>query len=145
MLRDTVDDELRASGQRLLAAVAEHNALGLAAAHIGEVLPIVAVGDGTAPVRLLYNPRITGTSAEIAKGDEGSVSLPGIRVEVERPVWVDVVYMDEGGRPVSERLTGVLGRVAIHEIEQMQGIFFLDRVSRLKRDMALRKARKLPG
>ena len=79
-------------------------------------------------------------------GEEGSVSLPGIRVEIRRPVWVEVESMAADGKPSTERFDGFLARVAQHEIEQMQGVFFLDRLSRLKRDMILKKLRKAaPG
>jgi peptide deformylase len=93
---------------------------------------------------LLYNPRVVAAE-ETAAGEEGSVSLPGARVSIDRPVWADIAWMDETGAAHAERFTGFLARVAIHEIEQMQGIFFLDRLSRLKREMALKKARKHAG
>jgi peptide deformylase len=142
-----VDDRLRAVGDRLLAAARDAKAYGLAAAHIGEVAPIVVISAEVEPrsYRLLFNPRIATVASETAKGEEGSVSLPGARVEVERPVWAEIGFMDGAGERRTARLEGFEARVALHEIEQMQGIFFLDRVSRLKREMALRKARKLAG
>ncbi len=138
---------MRFIGHRLLAAAKEAQAYGLAAAHIGDVAPVVVISDQTEPrdYRLLFNPRIVAVADETAPGDEGSVSLPGARVAIERPVWADIEWLDEAGAAHRERLTGFLARVAIHEIEQMQGIFFLQRVSRLKRDMALKKARKHAG
>ena len=95
--------------------------------------------------RLLFNPRVVGTADETEAGDEGSVSLPGMRVEIRRPVWVEVASMDRDGMQQSERFDGFLARVAQHEIEQMQGIFFLDRLSRLKREMVLKKLKKQAG
>jgi peptide deformylase len=95
--------------------------------------------------QLLYNPRIVAVADETASGEEGSVSLPGIRVEVERPIWAEISFMDEAGQPGTRRFDGFAARVALHEIEQMQGIFFLERVSRLKRERALKRAKKLAG
>lgn len=144
-LRATVDDELKAIGERLLAAAKAERAYGLAAAHIGEIAPVVVVsGEGTPPV-LLFNPQVIGVSETTRAGEEGSVSAPGVRVDVDRPDWADVRFMDATGATITQRFSGFLGRVVQHEIDQMNGHFFLDRVSRLKRDMALKKARKLAG
>lgn len=142
-----VDDTLRALGARLLEAAREAKAYGLAAAHIGEIAPVVVIS-GDTELRdywLLFNPRIVAQADTLAKGEEGSVSLPAVRVEIDRPIWVDVAFMDEGGAERQARFEGFAARVAAHEIEQMQGIFFLSRVSRLKREMALKKARKSSG
>jgi peptide deformylase len=142
-----VDAAMLAIGARLLAAAREVKAYGLAAAHIGEVAPVVAIsrnGEGK-DYFILYNARVASVAPETTKGEEGSVSLPGIRLEIERPGWVTVDFMDESGTQKSTRFDGFAARVALHEIEQTQGIFFLDKVSRLKRDMALKKARKQAG
>jgi peptide deformylase len=138
---------LRATGDRLLEAARAAQAYGLAAAHIGEVAPVVVISGEAEPrdYRLLYNPRILAVADATEAGEEGSVSLPGVRVEVERPLWVEVEFMDSEGNHQQARLEGFAARVAIHEIEQMQGIFFLSRVSRLKREMALKRARKTAG
>ena len=94
---------------------------------------------------LLYNPSVVAVSDDIEKGEEGSVSLPGARVQIERPVWAEITFMDETGAPQSRRFERFLARVALHEIDQMQGVFFLDGLSRLKREMALKKAKKVAG
>lgn len=93
----------------------------------------------------MFNPRITDTSPDLVAGDEGSVSLPGLQVEIKRPIWVEIAFDDEAGEAQTERLDGFLGRVVQHEVDQMQGIFFLSRLSRLKREMVLKKLRKLAG
>ena len=147
MIADVVDDALRATGQRLLAAARQAKAFGLAAVHLGEAAPVVVIsGDGTErDYRLLFNPRIVGVAAETAKGEEGSVSLPGLVAEIDRPIWAEIAHQDETGAARTTRFEGFAARVALHEIEQMQGVFFLDRLSRLKREMALKKAKKLLG
>jgi peptide deformylase len=106
---------------------------------------VLSTTPGSMDYLTLYNPRVIEVSTQTEKGEEGSVSLPGVRVELERPVWAVVEFMDAQGRPQTTRLEGFAARVALHEIEQTQGNFFLDKVSRLKRDMALKKARKHSG
>jgi peptide deformylase len=133
---------LRDVGLRLLAAAKEASAYGLAAVHIGEVEPVVAVSADGVAHRLLFNPVVVATASETASGEEGSVSLPGVRVEIKRPVWVDVESTNAEGQRRTERFEGFLGRVVQHEIDQMEGRFFLERLSRLKRDMVLRKLGK---
>lgn len=141
-----VDDGLRAIGNRLLEATQAANAYGLAAVHIGAVAPVVAISTAADPGKrsylVLYNPEIIATAEELESGPEGSVSMPGIEVDVVRPVWAEIAWDDEAGARQQARLDGLPGRIAQHEIEQMNGIFFLDRLSRLKRDMVLKKWRK---
>lgn len=142
-----VDAALRATGDRLLAAATGAQAYGLAAAHIGEIEPLVviSVAADTAQrdYRVLFNPEIIRTAEIRQAGPEGSVSMPGIEAPVERPVWVDVAYDTIDGERVTARFEGFVARCALHEIEQMNGIFFLTRLSRLKRDTAIRKFQKL--
>jgi peptide deformylase len=131
----------------LLQAAQEAKAYGLAAAHIGEVAPVVVISADTeqGEYTLLFNPKVSEVAVVTAKGEEGSVSLPGVRAEIERPTWAEIAFMDGAGAAQTVRFEGFAARVALHEIEQMQGIFFLERLSRLKREMALKKARKLAG
>lgn len=108
---------------------------------------MVVVSDETEPrnYRLLFNPTVVAVADELSMGEEGSVSLPGVRIGRARPVWADIAFMDEVGSALTIRFEGFLARVALHEIDQMNGIFFLDHLSRLKRDMLVKKARKLAG
>ena len=68
--------------------------------------------------------------------------MSGVEVQVVRPIWAEIAYFDDAGARQQERLEGLPGRIAQHEIDQMNGMFFLDRLSRLKRDMVLKKWRK---
>ena len=144
-----VESSLLAIGDRLHRAAEAAQAFGLAAVHIGAVAPVVVISLATDPrkrqYRVLYNPEITAVSEETATGTEGSVSMHGIEIEVVRPVWAEVAFDDAGGTRHVLRLEGLPARIAQHEIDQMNGIFFLDRVSRLKRDMALKKWKKRAG
>jgi peptide deformylase len=141
-----VDDSLLEIGASLLRAAREAQAYGLAAAHIGrmEAVAIVSLGDpSTRDYRLLYNPRILATQGPEVSGKEGSVSMPGIEVDVMRPQSARIGYDDETGNTVELDLTGFAARIALHEIDQVNGVFFLSRVSRLKRDSAIKRFAKL--
>lgn len=141
-----VDDGLRAIGARLLEAAKAANAYGLAAVHIGAVAPVVVISmDADAGKRrhaVLYNPEILELSIESVPGPEGSVSMPGVEVEILRSVWADVAWDDETGDRQRRRFEGLPARIAQHEIDQMNGVFFLDKLSRLKRDMVIKRWKK---
>lgn len=141
-----VDAAMLAAGETLLAATQAAQAYGLAAVHLGLVEPLVVISVATDPnqrdYRVLYNPEIIQAADETAAGMEGSVSLPGIEVPVLRPVWAEIAYDDAKGVRQQQCFEGFVARVAQHEIEQMNGVFFLARVSRIKRDTALRKFAK---
>ena len=145
--RRPLDDAMLVAGQKLLSAATEANAYGLAAAHIGLIEPVIVVSISSDPAerdyRVMYIPRASAVAADTEVGTEGSVSLPGIEVPVVRPVWAEIVY--ETAQDVTEtlRLEGFAARVVLHEIDQMEGLFFLRRVSSVKRDTALRKFQKM--
>lgn len=141
-----VDDGLRDIGSALLRAAEEVQAYGLAAAHIGLVAPVavLSVSDAAArEYRVIYNPRSVATYGPDAAGKEGSVSMPGIEVDVIRPHAARIACDDEAGNAVELELTGFAARVALHEIDQVNGIFFLNRISRLKREAAIKRFSKL--
>ena len=110
-------------------AAAGVEAYGLAAAHIGRIEPVavvsVAAPGAARDYRLLFNPVVLAMSDEKAFGPEGSVSMPGIEVPIERAVWVEIGFDSEEGVAVTLRLEGFAARVAQHEIDQVNGIFFL--------------------
>jgi peptide deformylase len=141
-----VDARMLADGEQVLDAGRSVQAYGLAAAHLGHDQPLVVISVASdmteRDYRVLYNPEIILTSAEKSVGPEGSVSLPGIEVPVERAAWVEVAYDNADGERQTARFDGFVARVAQHEIDQMNGVFFLSRVSRIKRDTALRKFEK---
>lgn len=141
-----VDGDLRRTGAALLRAAREAQAYGLAAAHIGHVAPVavISVSDPTTrDYRLLFNPRILATNGTESAGREGSVSMPGIEVEIIRPEQARIAFDDETGTAVELELSGFAARVAQHEIDQVNGVFFLARLSRLRRDAAIKRFAKL--
>ena len=141
-----VDAAMLAAGERLLEAARSAQAYGLAAAHLGVDQPLVVISVASdasqRDYRVFYNPEIMLASGDTILAPEGSVSLPGIEVPVERANWVESAYDNADGTRETVRLEGFVARVAQHEIDQMNGVFFLGRVSRIKRDTALRKFTK---
>ena len=141
-----VDEAMLVCGAQLLAAAREVQAYGLAATHIGQLEPVIVASLATSPserdYRLFYNPRITAFSPDSVTAAEGSVSMPGIEVPVARASWIELAYDDADGETSSDRFDGFAARIIQHETDQMNGVFFLSRVSRLKRDTALRKFAK---
>jgi len=144
-----VDDSLRAIGARLLEAAKVAQAYGLTAVHMGAVSPVVVISADPDPGKrdylLLFNPEVLAVAEETVAGPEGSVSMPDVQVEIMRPVWAEIAFDDETGVRQTRRFEGWPARIALHEIEQMNGVFFLNRLSRLKRDMVLRKWKKRAG
>ncbi|MBO9587886.1 peptide deformylase [Devosia sp.] len=141
-----VDADLLDTGRRLLAAAEEARAYGLAAVHIGIVAPVavVSLGDpSTRDYRVLYNPRILSTEGPQEAGPEGSVSMPGIEVDVLRAHSAVIAFDEETGQGRELALSGFAARVAQHEIDQVNGVFFLAKISRLKRVAAIRRFAKL--
>lgn len=144
-----MDDSFRAIGMRLLESAKAAQAYGLAAVHMGAVAPVVVISAEPDPAKrdylLLYNPEVLAVAEESASGPEGSVSMPDVQVEIMRPIWAEIAHDDETGARQSRRFEGLPARIAQHEIDQMNGIFFLGRLSRLKRDMVLKKWKKRAG
>jgi peptide deformylase len=142
-----VDEGLRAIGARLLAAAEVSKAYGLAGVHIGALAPVAVISIATDPnqreYRALFNPEILWLGDVTAEGPEGSVSMPGLEVSVLRPTHCGISYDDADGNRVELNLEGLPARIAQHEIDQVNGVFFLDRVSRLKREMAIKRFKKL--
>lgn len=141
-----VDDGLKAIGNRLLEAAKAANAYGLAAVHIGAVAPVVVISADPDPDKrdylILYNPTVAATSGAAIAGPEGSVSMPGVQVEIVRPYRAEIAWDDETGTRQHRDFDGLPARIAQHEIDQVNGVFFLDRLSRLKREMVLKKWKK---
>jgi peptide deformylase len=144
--RRPVDSVMLVVGEALRGAASDVQAYGLAAPHIGENEPLVVVSisgqAATRDYRILYNPEVILTATDTAVGAEGSVSMPDIEVPVERPTWVEIAYDTADGTRETGRFDGFVARVVMHEVDQMNGVFFLSRISRIKRDTAIRKFEK---
>ncbi len=135
------------------------NGIGLAAVQVGELKRIIVVdtewespryreegaplGEGKPgnPLKMI-NPEIIEEAEERSSYNEGCLSFPGQYSEVERPATVNIRYMDEHGKEQTLKAEGLLATCIQHEIDHMNGIVFVDHISRLKRDMILRKLKK---
>lgn len=140
-------DELRALVRDMSETMYHAEGIGLAAPQIGVSQRVIVVDlrDEEDPhARLaLVNPRITGHSKETEKTSEGCLSIPGLEEIVERSFEVRVEGLDPDGNEAHIEADELLARALQHEIDHLDGILFLDRVSALKRRMLLKKWRKL--
>ncbi|WP_414474025.1 peptide deformylase [Microvirga sp. M2] len=118
--------------------------IGITAPHIGalERLVVIQLDADPAP-RLYVNPQIVWASPETIRHVEGSVSMPGVTDEIERHARVRVRYRDLDGDEREEEAGGLMAVCHQHEIDQLDGIFWIDRLSSLKRDRLIRKFDKL--
>lgn len=121
--------------------------IGLAAPQVGlsKRLIVVDVGDESgreAGAFALFNPTVVESSADTDKQEEGCLSIPGVSGAVERPWSVVVEGMDRQGKAVRLEAEAMLARCLQHEIDHLDGVLFIDRMSPLKRNMVLRKYRK---
>lgn len=121
--------------------------IGLAAPQIGINIRLTVIdlsgGEEKGNQIILVNPEITQQEAETQRGEEGCLSIPGFTAVVERPVRVHVVGQDLRGCSLEMDAEGLLARALCHEIDHLDGVLYLDRISLLKRDLIKRKIRKL--
>ena len=122
--------------------------IGLAAPQVGISQRVLVVDlreadEEEAGPLALVNPKVVEASRNKDRGPEGCLSIPGLEEVVERPERVTVEGLDPDGNPVSMELSGLLSRVVQHEIDHLDGILFIDRMSPLKRRMAVKKWHKI--
>lgn len=120
--------------------------IGLAAPQIGiskRLIVMDCAPDESSPdLWKMINPEIIAQSDEMAKMEEGCLSIPGYKGEVKRPAEVKVRYTDETGNVQEMIATGLLAACVQHEIDHLDGILFTDHLSRIKRDIIWRKIQK---
>ena len=116
--------------------------IGITGPHIGESWRITVLELAPGKVRIYVNPQIIWQSDEVKTHEEGSVSMPGAIEIVERPARVRVEYQNIDGVPAIEEAAGLLAVCLQHEIDQLDGIFWIQRLSRLKRDRLVKKWEK---
>ena len=133
------DDALRQLAADLLETMRAAPGIGMTACHIGVALRLVVIElAGEEPV-FYVNPEIVWSSPERAGHPEGSVSMPGVSETVERPARVRARYQDLAGITHEIEAEGLLAVCLQHEIDQLDGIFWLRRLSALRRDKMIRK------
>ena len=136
------DGALKALSGDLLDTMRAAPGIGITGPHIGESWRITVLELVPGEVRIYVNPQIIRQSAELKAHEEGSVSMPGAIETVERPARVRVRYQDIDGVPAVEEADGLLAVCLQHEIDQLEGIFWIHRLSRLKRDRLIKKWEK---
>ena len=142
------DGALAALADDLTSAMRAAPGIGITAPHIGVLQRLVAIEFPAADrVRIYVNPRIEWASAALARHEEGSVSMPGVTEIVERPACVRVAFQNLTGAPRVEEADGLLAVCLQHEIDQLDGMFWIQRLSKLKRDRLVRRFEKMgrPG
>ena len=138
------DAELRALAGDLSQTLRAVSGIGITAPHVGVPLRLVVLHmPGESTPRIYANPRIVRASDELRRQTEGSISMPGLTEEVERPARVRVAYQDLEGNEAEEEADGLLAACHQHEIDQLDGIFWLERLSRLRRDRTIKRYQKL--
>jgi peptide deformylase len=140
---DRFDDSLKAQVERMAGIMRDAFGMGLAAPQLGisQRLLVYTVG-ADAPIIALANPEIEWASEEREGVEEGCLSIPGIAVDVDRPVFIRVRGRDEEGEERLIEASGLEARVIQHEIDHLDGILILDRTTRERRKAALRELRE---
>jgi peptide deformylase len=137
------DQDLRTLAFSLIDLLDEAEGLGLTAPHAGTPLRLVVLRLKPDDVAIFVNPRILWSSTDRARCEEGSLSMPGIVAEVERPSRIRLDYQDLDGATHVEEAEGLRAVCLQHEIDQLDGIFWTARLSRLRRDGLHRRYVKL--
>jgi len=140
---DTFDDGLRDQVRRMGALMNDALGIGLAATQVGLMNRVLVYRvDGEGPIAVLVNPVLEWAGEEREPMEEGCLSLPGVLVEVERPVHVRVRAQDERGEEIVIEASGLEARVIQHEMDHLDGVLILDRTSRDQRKEAMRTLRE---
>ena len=140
---ETVDDNTRKLLDDMLQTMYNAPGIGLAAVQIGILKRIIVVDvskkeEEKKPL-FLINPEITYQSEETSIYEEGCLSLPGHFVEIERPAKCKINYIDYHGKKAELEAEGLLSTCVQHEIDHLNGILFIDYLSKLKKDMIIKK------
>ena len=138
------DDALRELAADLLDTMRAAPGIGITAPHIGVPLRVVVLElDAKAGPQTYVNPQIEWASPEMILHKEGSVSMPGVNDEVQRHARVRISYQDVDGNTHSEESDDLRAVCHQHEIDQLDGMFWIQRLSRLKRERLVKKYEKM--
>lgn len=144
-----VDADIRRLVDDMFETMYKAPGIGLAAPQIGVMRRVVVLdvakraSEEAAPEPMVFvNPVITWSSEERSVYEEGCLSIPDYYEEVERPAVVHVSFLDESGKPRSIEADGILATCLQHEIDHLNGVLFIDHISRLKRTRVMRKFEK---
>jgi peptide deformylase len=144
---ERVDDELRRLADDMLETMYDAPGIGLAAIQVGVARRLLVIDlakdDQPKAPHVFVNPSIVASSDEPSVYEEGCLSIPDYYAEVERPAAVTVAYLDRDGKERTLEADGLMATCLQHEIDHLNGVLFIDHISKLKRDMVVRKFRKL--
>lgn len=143
---ERVDDELRRLVADMLATMYDAPGIGLAGPQIGILRRVIVMDpakDEAPPAPLaLVNPEILERSDERRLHEEGCLSIPEFYAELERPASCRVRYLTPEGRAEEQVFEGLLSTIVQHEVDHLDGVLFIDYLSRLKRDMVVKRFSK---
>jgi len=146
-----VDDSIRATLADMFETMYAARGIGLAATQVGIEQRLVVIdlqeeeGEDGKPIRTpvsFVNPELLWVSDEVAKYNEGCLSIPDQYAEVERPARCRVKWQDADGKPHEQEMDGLMSTCIQHEIDHLNGVLFTDHISKLKRDMIMKKLAK---
>ncbi|QRM54043.1 peptide deformylase [Sinorhizobium sp. BG8] len=143
---EAITDDIRRLTEDMLETMYDAPGIGLAAIQIGVprrmlVLDVSKEGEEKQP-RVFINPEIVASSSERSVYEEGCLSIPDYYAEVERPAAITVRHLDREGKEHIVEADGLLATCLQHEIDHLNGVLFIDHISKLKRDMVIRKFTK---
>lgn len=128
-----VDASIRDLARDMLRSMYTAKGIGLAAPQVGVHRQLLVIDldleEAATPPLVLINPEITAAGASFNTYEEGCLSIPGVYLDVVRPSVVEVTYRDETGRPRRLKADGLLARCIQHEMDHLQGVLFVDRVT----------------
>ncbi len=143
---ETIDDEIRKLASDMLETMYDAPGVGLAAPQVGELKRVVVMDlardDEPKAPTVMVNPEILRFSDETVVTEEGCLSIPELFYEVERPAEVTVRYTDLDGNTVEREATERFAICVQHELDHLDGVLYIDYLSRLKRDRVLKKFQK---
>lgn len=144
---ETVDSEIQRLADDMLETMYDAPGIGLAAIQIGVARRMLVIDlsrdDEENKPQVFINPEILKVSDEVSTYEEGCLSIPDYYAEVERPASLTVGYVDRDGKQQTIEADGLLATCLQHEIDHLNGVLFIDHISRLKRDMVIKKFTKL--
>ncbi len=143
---ERVDADLRRLVDDMLATMYDAPGIGLAAPQIGILRRLIVMDPAKdeapkIPV-IMVNPEILERSEELRVHDEGCLSIPDFTAEIERPAKTRVSFLDRAGKRQEIELEGIWSTLVQHEIDHLNGVLFIDYISRLKRDRIVKKFTK---
>ncbi|TIT02830.1 MAG: peptide deformylase [Mesorhizobium sp.] len=144
---ERVDGALRKLADDMLETMYDAPGIGLAAIQVGDPLRMLVIDlakeDETPAPHVFINPEVLESSDQRSVYEEGCLSIPDYYAEVERPAAVRVKYLDREGKLQEIEAEGLMATCLQHEIDHLNGVLFIDHISKLKRDMVVKKFKKL--